>query len=752
MNERQPRWAALAPIGALSLVSVWAWANTFEGWSGMIAGGLGVALALALVAASVRWQWHPLLTIGAGVAVYLVVAAPVAFPGSAVGGVIPTFGTLADAAVGVITSWKDLLTAEAPVQEVGTALLVPFITALLLTALAATIAMRERRAGWSVIPVAAHAAVAVGFGTYLAATPTVRGALFAVLAIAWLAFLRHSESGSSTESSGTAMLGRPASMVGAAGILTGAIVIAALAAGPVTAQQRDVLRDHVEPPLDVHQYPSPLQSFRGLLRDDSSTVLFTATGLPDGARVRLATLDMYDGTVYGVGATGQAGSGVFERVGTSIATDAMGTPTSSTFTMGAWNGVWIPDAGYLTAISFSGARANALERSVHYNGATGVAVTSAGLEQGDSYTITYVDPADVDPAALGSDTIAQIAMPTVTNIPKELSEAAGRAVQGASTDADRMIRLTQWLSETGYFSHGLAEDEQPSLSGHGEGRLTAMFTADYMIGDDEQYAVALALMARSQGIPARVVMGFYTPESAGGAYEVTATDLHAWVEVPFQSAGWVAFFPTPDASKPIPDVNEPPRRDPKPQVLQPPLAPEEPAKLPPTESTDENITAGGTPVLAQVLTVLRYVGAGAGILLVLFGPGLAVLLLKARRRLRRRGAARTSDRFAGAWDEIVDTALDSGIALPTGATRGEHARVLDERMQGTSAVSLATRANDGVFGPQERAAEDAASFWAEVDSYLAEILPGRLTPRGLKARLSLRSLAARRRRAEGVGA
>ena len=63
----------------------------------------------------------------------------------------------------------------------------------------------------------------------------------------------------------------------------------------------------------------------------------------------------------------------------------------------------------------------------------------------------------------------------------------------------------------------------------------------------EQFASSLAVMARSQGIPARVATGYvpgeYNPFT--GLYEVKASSAHAWVEVYFPGYGWSTFDPTP---------------------------------------------------------------------------------------------------------------------------------------------------------------------------------------------------------------
>jgi transglutaminase-like putative cysteine protease len=60
------------------------------------------------------------------------------------------------------------------------------------------------------------------------------------------------------------------------------------------------------------------------------------------------------------------------------------------------------------------------------------------------------------------------------------------------------------------------------------------------------YASAMAIMLRSQGIPARIVLGYaqgdYDEESR--SYRVRASNAHTWVEVYFPGYGWIQFEPT----------------------------------------------------------------------------------------------------------------------------------------------------------------------------------------------------------------
>jgi len=79
--------------------------------------------------------------------------------------------------------------------------------------------------------------------------------------------------------------------------------------------------------------------------------------------------------------------------------------------------------------------------------------------------------------------------------------------------------------------------------------------ADYFLfelkkGYCDYYATTMVVMARSIGLPARLVAGFasgtYIPTTA--IYFVRGADAHAWAEVYFDEIGWVEFEPT--ASQP----------------------------------------------------------------------------------------------------------------------------------------------------------------------------------------------------------
>ena len=78
-----------------------------------------------------------------------------------------------------------------------------------------------------------------------------------------------------------------------------------------------------------------------------------------------------------------------------------------------------------------------------------------------------------------------------------LAQSLGRSKDSdaeAETDIERVRALETYFAEGGFFSHGL-EGEVLSRAGHTAERIATLLGGDQMIGDDEQYAVVMALAA-----------------------------------------------------------------------------------------------------------------------------------------------------------------------------------------------------------------------------------------------------------------
>ncbi|KAA9143703.1 transglutaminase domain-containing protein [Microbacterium lushaniae] len=741
------RWAldlgATTLLLAVGIAGFW---PTFGGPAYLPAAGGGLILGLAIAAVATWRRWGVLVIAGLTLAAYIVFGTVLAVPHVGLLGFIPTPESLWRLVIAIVTSWKELLTTVAPVGTGDSHLVVPFLLTLVAAVLVASLALRVRPPAWALVPAVAYLVGQIALGTVEPAAPIVQGVVFALVAAVWIAVRQAWQPVRAAISVGEG--GEPTGML-ARRLIAGAAVLAVatgagVAAGAAAAPEgpRYVLRDVVIPPFDVRQYPSPLQSFRGYVRDFADEPLFTASGLPEGARIRLATMDAYTGTVFNVADDGAGSSSAFTPVRSIMSPEAEGTPATIRIEIEGMRGVWLPDAGAVRSVEFDGPRADELRRSAYYNDATGTGVVTMRLGEGDAYTLETLLPGDPSDERLADEKFAPLRMPKQKGVPPEFAEIASEIVGDAATPIEQVRALEQTLSQDGFFSHGL-EGQVLSRAGHGAERIATLLRGDQWIGDDEQYAVTMALLAGQLGIPARVVMGFYPEEdAAGGLFTATGETLHAWVEVAFDESGWVAFDPTPPEDQVPTDQTTKPRADPKPQVLQPPPPEQEPVDLPPTVPDERGAEDEENP-LAGILGLIAIVLASiVGVLALLLGPFLVVGALKAARRRRRREAERPADRISGGWDELIDRASDYGTPVRRGGTRAEDASVVSTAFEQPQVATLARRADAEVFGPSDPTPAEIEEFWHEVDGIVGGMGQRVGFWRRLKGRLDVRSLLA----------
>ncbi|GAA2898001.1 transglutaminase-like domain-containing protein [Microbacterium esteraromaticum] len=755
-SRLRPGWVIdIVAVGMLLLAALVGFWTTFGGPSFLLAAVGGVVLGLG-VATLCAWRgWGILIVTGATVAVYFLLGGALALPHTTMLGVIPTIDTLVALAAGVVTSWKQLLTTVAPVSAADGHLLVPFLIGLVAAVVSASLALRLRRLAWSLLPVVAALFLSIALGVPTAAFPLAQGIIIAGVAAVWMSLRAWWAPQSSAVNVSEADPAR-ARYMRMRRLVGGALVIA-LAAGAgaavnaVTAQAgpRSVFRDAIIPPFNIRDYASPMQGFRKTVRDQKTKTLFTVTGLPDGARVRLAAMDGWDGMVYNVTDGGPGSSSAFLPLRSDMATGAEGVPASLRFEIDDYSGVWLPGASVVDDVRFDGDRADELRRTAYTNSTTDTTVVTAGVKKGDAYTVDAVFAPKISDDVLKEAEFANIRQKVSPYSPDDLSAMAADIVTDAETPIEQARALETFFAEGGFFSHGL-EGEVLSRAGHTAERISTLLGGDQMIGDDEQYAVAMALAAQEVGMPVRVVMGYYPDGDRKGEPVFTATgdDVHAWVEIAFEGFGWLPFDPTPPEDKVPQDQNTKPRVDPKPQVLQPPPPPQEPVDLPPTVPDDRKAEDDSLNVLGIIGMILAIVGVSLGVLLLLASPFIVIGAWKAAKRRSRRNAERHSDRISGGWDELTDRAIDHGARIAPGGTRVEEAGVMASTLTLPAATALAVRADGQVFGPGEPTAEEVDAFWREVDAAVGD-LRGATTFWGrTKARLSLRSLTGNGRMAE----
>lgn len=768
----------------------------------VVAVGAGLAAAIAVVAWRRRWRGWLVAAVVAGA--FLVVGIPVAVP-SRLGDPVQLARGLGELVSGAVFAWKDLITVELPLGAYRNLLVPALIVFLVGTCAMLLLSWRDDRAAYGSVPVAlAMVSFGLFFGRTTVSAPLVLGpvSLYAPLETAlgaatllssllWLAWRTHDQRARALQraavSSGVRISRRPSradrrrTVLGAA-MVAGALIVA-VGVVPFAARgaERQVLRTAVGPEIDLSRAASPLAGYRALFADDrAGDVLFTVTSVsgPLPERVRLATLDAYDGEVFRTGGEGAVDAGRFVRVPSSLDPGA-GTPVEAHVLIGELGGIWMPTAGRLSTARFDGDRAASLADKFYYNASAsaGVQTAGGGLFPGDEYTITAVEPVvdDLAAAVAPGGGGGEVATPdnVRTWVEKHVSGSDGAALAG-------LVRL---LRERGYLSHGLTVGDekplwmeslpdyrfQPSASGHSLARIDAMFARLLeretdprakasgnlvaAVGDDEQFAVAVALIARELGFPARVVLGARLTAAPGLAAcdegACRAQDLSAWTEVQSADGEWIPVDVTPQyAESPSLDVTE--QRDPEVVTEVRPESVEE--VLPPdplqedTRASEPRADDAGVD-LAWLWPVLRTAGIVALILALALGPFLIVIGGKAARRRTRRRAETPAARIAGGWEEYVDAAVDAGREAPRTHTRLELADAFDS----DAGRGLAAAADRAVFSSEDETDAGAEEYWRTVDEQRRVFAKERGFWRRLAAAVSLRSFVRHLAPATGAG-
>lgn len=741
-----PRPAVLASSLVLSTIS---WSLVaFALWPIYRAPAFVVLVGVAITAASaiatggalLRWPgWGVIL---AAVAVFTIIGVPLAVPGRTVYGVLPEPAGLLELYAGIALGWRQLLTIDLPVGSYQ-ALLVPALVLLYLgVLLTLSIALRTPRPALAAALPALAFVLAVAIGREDAPLPFGAAVGLATALMLWMAVLRRHRRSDLLRAGGSTRLvdGRTEILRGFTAALVLLLVAGAAGVGAAVAfppeADRVVLRSLVERPFDPRDLPSPLAAYRAAFEPArADSVVLRLEGLPEGARVRLAALDSYDGVVFAVGSESvSAASGRFVRIPTEREPTADGVAATIRVELIESTGSWLPTVGDFRALQFEGDAAADLRDRLRYNAMTGTAAFIGGTAGGLSYTLEAVVPPE-RAVPLARSTAGASAVPGITAIPDELRSWLDGVTAGVDGDGPRLAAALEALARDGYVSHGVDDDEPPSRSGHSVDRIAELLTRRPMIGDAEQYAVVAALIARELGYPSRVVLG-YGPLASGTA-ELRSDDLTAWVELDLAGAGWIPVdvvppireIPPEEPVEPVPVSR--PQNAVQPPVEDPPVPDEQaPPEIEPTDRPDENA------LLTLLLAIGRIVGIVLLVLALLAAPLMGVVAAKASRRRRRRSASDPTMRILGGWRELTDAAIDHGVALPAGGTRRELADAIGRPQAGV----LARVADRVDYAPEQPEPGEADRVWTAVDAVRAALADGRSRRDRWRAALSVRSL------------
>lgn len=322
--------------------------------------------------------------------------------------------------------------------------------------------------------------------------------------------------------------------------------------------------------------------------------------------------------------------------------------------------------------------------------------TNRSNARGQQYTVTSLGIAPSIEQLRASGTTVQPGLERYLEIPVELPEVVGdtaaTVTAGAETNYDKAIALQDYF-RGGDFVYSEDAPVDNDYDGSGASVLESFLSekAGYCV----HFSSAMAAMARTLGIPARVAVGFtagqaVTNDEGVVEYRVTTHDLHAWPELFFADVGWVRFEPTPGRGNPpefaplaqddpaTPDVDES-----VPAPVNTAVPSNTPTAAPPID--DEPTTAPDDSATgATGVAIPWWVGVLAGAIVLLLVPFLIRSITRAR-RLR----AATAGSAAAGWDEIRDTVDDLGIPTSDTRTPRQFASDLDEYLDPRGRQALA---------------------------------------------------------------
>lgn len=766
---RLPRTATsdLLVLSLLSLLGILGYETSFGDLNFLVAAIAGLVVGTLAALAGSLFRLGVVTTVLIAIVAYFLLGTPFTMPETGIFGVLPSLGSLAGLAYGAVFGWDDIVTIGTPVEAPYYIAALPYFAAWLVSLVGGLLVLRwlpkrrtALRASVLVIGPALLYLSGILLGTDEAYFAGVRGVAFAVIALVWIAWRR----GTTVEASGDgAKRLQRQKITGTAAVVAGAVAIGAvagLAVAPVSPD-RFVLRDEIVPPFDPLEFPSPLSGFRKYTKDLAEETLFTVRGLEPGDTLRLASMDAYTGRLWNVAGPEDVGAdgGGYGIVGESLPEPKLadlGSGRRIEVEVGAYADVWLPTVGYGSSLQLLDGDSASRAGDLRYNPAAGTAVLTSGVGEGAHYTMTANVQREPDTDELLEVPVADLTLPIVENSPDVTEAKAGEFAGDAVSPIEQLRAIERALKTGGFLSHGLASDAVPSRAGHGADRIDELFSRQQMVGDAEQYAAAMALMARDLGFPSRVVMGFAPDVSEGqDEVEVVGDDVTAWVEVAFDGVGWVGFHPTPDQVD-VPQEETPkPKSEPQPQVRQPPRAEHTDDELLATveiDETDDDDKDRPFKIPGWVWATLGAIGIPAAIV---FLPMLAVMLVKSARRRRRRSGP--NDRqAAAAWEELMDRWAELGFEPPAQGTRLQSAQVLERQLgeQGLAAAlhgngadalapvplsTLATTIDRDVFDGGAVSDEVVARRWTEAEAATAAVTAAVGRARRLISRYRIRS-------------
>ena len=473
---------------------------------------------------------------------------------------------------------------------------------------------------------------------------------------------------------------------------------------------------------------------------------------PDQVYWRLVTLDSFDGDQWHVGNTRLTDPGDtdgFEDPGVAFAGPT--SPFDAEVTILALQMDWLPAPYAPVALASpeqvvrDGVRVRRADGALHFDALTfrGMAFDLHSeipqpsidiLSRRDDGTPSSIFRSAIETGDFG---LVDTDLPEIVNrelpdverylqLPDGLDERiallARAQVDGLETDFERGLSLEDFFRRPGSFAYSVAVPP-----GHGADDLADWLlepsSDNYRTGYCEQFATSFAVMARTLGIPSRVVLGF-TPGNTleDGRVVVRDRNAHAWVELWMPSQGWVKFDPTPRSD----GINGTTGDDlpfSASEHLAAAQAETRPRTTPGGTGTTTPTTVPTGPEIVEVpdgAVATPKPSATPGCLSPAILIAALLVIVPGVKAVRRRRRMRQFERgdVAAAWQEIVDRLADLKVDLRTSNTPAEVAAGVGSSLEPLADVYAETAYGIGA-PPSARRLATATRSLTEAEETLA---------------------------------
>lgn len=346
------------------------------------------------------------------------------------------------------------------------------------------------------------------------------------------------------------------------------------------------------------------------------------------------------------------------------------------------------------------------------------------------YRVTSVIPnggSSLATARAGSDPAGGETLKIPEGLSDEVRDLAAEITKNANTDGAKAKAIEEHLTSAS-FTYTL---HAPTSTG-------TDIISDFLLRDKAGYcihfATAMAILARIEGIPSRVAVGFTGGTQEGDGYKVTTDNMHAWPELYFEGLGWMPFEPTKsigssvtgENSSPAPPSSAP-STSPSTQTVSPEPKPTETTASP--SSSPPQTPKGSSTNWTWLLWIFP-------VLLLLAFPAVTRLSLRA---WRLRGGQSPVVAAAAAWRELAASHRDLGQEFLHGSPV-EVAKAMEQDLPNATAAHLVEVAEVVQRSQFARETPPTDQLSERVKLLIHELRRNVPTPRRLLAFLLPRSL------------